>query len=223
MGSPESEPNRDTDEYQHEVVITHGFFMAELECSQALYESVTGKNPSGYKGNNHPVEKVTWNDATAFCNLLTTQHRQQGVLPQGWEWRLPTEAQWEYACRAGTTTPRPGELDTIAWHRANRGEAHHPSGELQPNNWGLFDMLGNVWEWCSDFYDAYPTNTVINPTGPSSGHYRTLRGASWYDAPDRARSAYRFWLPPDFMFATLGIRPVLVPVSSSKPAIHESE
>jgi formylglycine-generating enzyme required for sulfatase activity len=223
MGSPQSEADRDSDEDQHEVVLTHGFFMAETECSQSLYESVTGSNPAAYRGPNQPVEKVTWDDANAFCELLTAQHQHQGILPQGWEWQLPTEAQWEYACRAGTTTPRYGNLDAIAWHRENCIDQHHNSGALQPNDWGLYDMLGNVWEWCSDFYSAYPTNSVTDPTGPSTGHYRTLRGASWYDKPYRARSAYRFWLPPEFTFATLGIRPVLVPVSSSKPAIHESE
>ncbi|MFM1943156.1 MAG: hypothetical protein RI897_2138 [Verrucomicrobiota bacterium] len=211
MGSPTSEPDRDTDELQHEVVLTHGFFMAELECSQAIYQSITGNNPAAHKGTNRPVENVTWEDATTFCKLLTAQHQQEGILPQGWEWRLPTEAQWEYACRAGTTTARYGELEATAWYELNSGGSAHPSAERQPNTWGLHDMYGNLGEWCSDFYDAYPTDTATNPAGPPTGHYRVLRGMSWYHPGSRCRSAFRYWILPTFKFNDLGFRPLLSP------------
>ena len=121
MGSPSSEEGRYPDETQHEVVLTRGFFLAETECTQGQWEAVMGGSPSNFKGTDRPVEQVSWGEALEYCQKLTTKQRAEGILPDGWEWRLPTEAEWEYAARAGTTGPRYGELEAIAWWSGNSG------------------------------------------------------------------------------------------------------
>ena len=144
MGSPTSERGRDADEVQHEVVLTRGFFLAETECTQGQWEAVMGGNPSYFKGTERPVEHVSWEEAVEYCRKLTAKQRAEGILPSGWEWRLPTEAEWEYAARAGTTGARYGELDAIGWHIGNLGgQSLHPVSQKTANAWGLYDMIPN--------------------------------------------------------------------------------
>ena len=209
MGSPESEEDRRLDETQHEVVLSRGFFMAETECTQGQWEMAMGSNPSGSKGANRPVEQVSWSDAVEYCRKLTVKQRDEGLLPVGWEWRLPTEAEWEYAARAGTTGARHGELDAIAWHNNNSGSETHAVGAMQANAWGLHDMMGNVWEWCSDWSGDYPTGGVTDPTGPKSGSNRIYRGGSWNSVAGYVRSSFRLSFEPGSSNHLVGFRPVL--------------
>ena len=176
MGSPSSEPDRSSDEVQHEVVLTRGFFLAETECTQGQWESVMGGNPSHFKGSERPVEQVSWEEAEEYCRKLTAKQRAEGILPDKWEWRLPTEAEWEYAARAGTTGARYGELDAIGWYDDNSGRQTHPVKQKAANAGGLYDLMGNVWEWGSDWSGDYPTGSVTDPTGSSSGSLRVMRG-----------------------------------------------
>jgi formylglycine-generating enzyme required for sulfatase activity len=209
LGSPLIEPGRDSDEVQYEVVLTRGFFLGETECTQGQWEKVMGGNPSHFRGSERPVEQVSWEEAVEYCRKLTAKQRVDGILPFGWEWRLPTEAEWEYAARAGTTGARYGELDAIAWWSGNSGNQTHPASQKAANAWGLHDMMGNVWEWCSDWSGDYLTGSVTNPTGPSSGSFRVDRGGSWYNGAGNARSAYRSRDVPGFRSRFLGFRPVL--------------
>ena len=169
-----------------------------------------GGNPSCYKGTERPVETVSWEKAVEYCRKLTAKHRAEGILPSGWEWRLPTEAEWEYAARAGTTGPRYGELDAIAWYLGNSDYKTDEVKGKKANEWGLYDMIGNVWEWCSDWYGEYPTGSVTDPKGPSSGSFRVLRGGSWNNVARDARSASRSGYGPGFRSnGRLGFRPAL--------------
>jgi formylglycine-generating enzyme required for sulfatase activity len=220
MGSPSSEAGRyDNEGPQTQVRITKEFWMGMYEVTQGQYEAVMWTNPSGFKGGmNLPVETVSWVDATNFCARLTEQERQVGRLPVGYVYRLPTEAEWEYACRAGTTTrfsygddPQDARLGEYAWYSGNSGNQTHPVGAKKPNAWGLYDMHGNVWEWCLDWYVTYPGGSVTNPEGPGSGSYRVLRGGSWGNAGGYCRSAYRVSSTPGDRSNNLGFRPVLAP------------
>ena len=206
MGSPEDELCRDGDETQHQVTLTKGYWLGKYEVTQAQYEAVMGTNPSYFKGADLPVEKLSWYDAKDFCTKLTAKEKAAGRLPEGYEYTLPTEAQWEYACRAGTTTALNSgknlsdeadeeecpEMDEVGWYYYNSDEMTHPAGQKQPNAWGLYDMHGNVFEWCLDWYGDYPASPVTDPTGPTTGDYRVLRGGSWYFYASSCRSAYRY-------------------------------
>jgi formylglycine-generating enzyme required for sulfatase activity len=218
MGSPSSEKERFPDETQHEVGLSQGFFIAETECTQGQWEMVMGSNPSRFKGANRPVEVVSWSDAVEYCRKLTVKQREESVLPVGWEWRLPTEAEWEYAARAGAPGARPGELEAIAWYFVNSDRETHAVGGKQANAWGMYDMIGNVSEWCSDWYGEYGTWSVTDPKGPSSGSSRINRGGSWNEFSDHLRSAHRdgrfrtgnrYGDPRGFRNDDLGFRPVL--------------
>ncbi|MFM7213469.1 MAG: formylglycine-generating enzyme family protein [Verrucomicrobiota bacterium] len=209
MGSPADEAERFPDESLHEVELSRGFFLAETECTQGQWEAVMGGNPSNFKGVDRPVEQVSWDEAVEYCRKLTAQQRAGGVLPEGWEWRLPTEAEWEYAARAGTTGARHGELDAIAWYGDNSGRQTHPVKQKAANGWGLHDMIGNVWEWCSDWHGEYPTGSVTDPTGPNSGSDRVFRGGSWGNDARDARSASRVRNVPGDRLSFLGFRPAL--------------
>ena len=191
MGSPVSEGH----EIQHQVRLTKGFYLGKYEVTQAQWEGVMGNNPSHFKGADRPVEQVSWNDAVDFCKKLTEMEKKAGRVPEGMSYQLPTEAQWEYACRAGTTT-------AFSWgNDINSTNANYnyiirqtrDVGNYAANPWGFFDMHGNVWEWTADWYDAtYPVgNPVIDAGGPASGVYRILRGGSWGNAGTNARSARR--------------------------------
>ena len=210
MGSPRDEPERDTDEIQHTVLVNRGFFLSETECTQAQWNAVMDTNRCGIKGDDLPVNQVTWEEAREFCRRLTARHHQDGVLPAGWRWDLPTEAQWEYACRAGTTGAFAGDPDSMAWYARNAGSKPHAVKTRQANAWGLHDLHGNVWEWCLDWYGPYPLETSLDPTGPSSGTVRIYRGGNRIYGTRRCRSAVRGAFSPTLRSDYLGFRPALV-------------
>ena len=193
MGSPINELGRGSDETRTSVTITNGFWIGKYEVTQAQYEIITKKNPSNNVGDNNPVEKVTWYDADDFCSMLTESERAAGRLPDGYKYVLPTEAQWEYACRAGTTTALNSgknltsttecpNMDEVGWYKYNSDGKTHPVGQKRPNNWGLYDMHGNVWEWCSDRY-ALDWNNMGTGFG--------IHGGAYADNADACRSACR--------------------------------
>jgi formylglycine-generating enzyme required for sulfatase activity len=200
MGSPTSEEGNEDDETQHSVTITRGYCMKATEVTQGEWQAVMGNNPSGFKncGANCPVEQVSWDDAVGYANALS---RREG-LPECYAgstftgltctgYRLPTEAEWEYAARAGTTGATYENLDRVAWYNQTAGLTTYIVRQKQPNAWGLYDMLGNVWEWTNDWYDTYPSS-VTDPTGPTNGSYRVSRGVSWRDNARNARAANRY-------------------------------
>ena len=200
MGSPESEEGRQKDETQHEVTISKDYYLGVTEVTQGQYEKVMGTNPSYFQGNkikgsssNHPVEQVSWEDAVDFCKKLSDLPEEKKA---GRIYHLPTEAQWEYACRAGSKTAYSfGEgsksLGDYAWFDQNSNRQTHPVGEKKANAWGLYDMHGNVWEWCSDWYGQYPKGAVSDPVGTRESSNRVFRGGSWYDHFEYCRSARR--------------------------------
>lgn len=219
MGSPASEEGHQSDEGpQHEVEISRGFWMGRCEVTQGQYTAVMGTNPAGFKqiGLQGPVENVSWNDAQAFVQKLNE------VGGTGQIYRLPTEAEWEYACRAGTTGRTYGPLNQISWNLDNAlimvGNDNfefrpHPVGQKQPNAWGLYDMIGNVWEWCQDCYSAnpYPSSLVTDPTGINFSPTRVYRGGACSGNIRGLRAAYRGNFPPDTRYATIGFRIVCTP------------
>ncbi|TXI21479.1 MAG: formylglycine-generating enzyme family protein [Nitrosomonas sp.] len=213
MGSPENEAERRKDETQHLVTLTQGFWLADSVCTQALWQAVMGKNPAHFQDlPDHPVEQVSWDDVQQFIQTLNTH------LPD-LQARLPTEAEWEYACRAGTTTPF-SFGDNITPEQVNyHGEYPYAGAEkglyraktvpvksLPPNPWGLYEMHGNVWEWCGDWYGDYPVDAVVDPIGPVTGQGRVLRGGAWSDFAWRARSADRSGGEPDYRDYSFGFR-----------------
>jgi formylglycine-generating enzyme required for sulfatase activity len=209
MGSPVSESGRSSDESpQTQVTLTKGYWLGKTAVTQAQWEALMGRNPSNFKGANRPVEQVSWTDAMEFCRKLTERERSAGRLSEGYEYTLPTEAQWEYACRAGTTGRYGGDgnLDDMGWYIWNSGNTTHPVGQKQPNAWGLYDMNGNVCEWCLDWHDKYPGGSVRDPTGPASGSSRVERGGSWSSDAVSCRSAYRYGFGPNRSFNFLGFR-----------------
>jgi formylglycine-generating enzyme required for sulfatase activity len=171
-------------------------------------------NPSYFKGAENPVEQVSWEDAVEFCRKLSELSAEKAA---GNVYRLPTEAQWEYACRAGTTTQfsfgdDESDLGDYAWYRENSASKAHPVGGKQPNAWGLYDMHGNVWEWCQDWYDDYPSGAVTDPTGPADGSGRVIRGGGWDFIAEICRSAYRSGFGPSFRsLSDCGFRVCLSP------------
>ena len=209
MGSPLSEADRGGVEVQHTVTLTQGFWMSDHETTQAEYQLVMGSNPSFRKGESFPVDTVSWDDAVAYCKKLTERERVAERITAQQAYRLPTESEWEYAARAGTTGARHGELDAIGWYALNAGSETHPVKQKAANAWGLHDMIGNVFEWCSDWDGSYQTESVTDPTGPSSGSYRVHRGGGWISAPSWARSAYRYRCDMGCRGNFLGFRPVL--------------
>jgi sulfatase modifying factor 1 len=208
MGSPEDEKNRKENETQHEVTLTQGFYLGKYEVTQEQWGKVMGTTPSRLKGPSLPVESVSWNDAMKLCEKLTQMEKVAGRLPEGWVYSLPTEAQWEYACRAGTTTAY-FFGDSITPKQANNGNIGKttPVGTYPANAWGFHDMHGNVWEWCSDWYGDYPSGSAIDPVGPSDGSKRVSRGGSWFHNGRFMRSANRGRLTPVTRFnLDLGFR-----------------
>ena len=191
---------------QHRVHMSQPFYLGKYPVTQAQWEAVMGQNPSRFKGNpNHPVEQVSWYDVLAFLQKLNDLERDR-------EYRLPTEAQWEYACRAGTETPRYHEdVDAIAWYSANsehQAGQTYPVGQTLPNTWGLHDMLGNVWEWCRDGKRTYTADPVTDPIGPIESRIcRAIRGGVWVSAGRLARAADRLsHHPRDGACCYLGFR-----------------
>jgi formylglycine-generating enzyme required for sulfatase activity len=222
MGSPTNEVDRsDNEGPQTAVAISRGFWMGKYEVTQGEYEAVMGSNPSHFTGNpNRPVEQVSWDDATNYCGQLAQRERAAGRILINSVYRLPTEAEWEYACRAGTTTrfsygddPGYTNLTNYAWYDGNSGGTTHPVGQKLPNSWGLHDMHGNVWEWCQDWRGPYPGGIVIDPQGPATGEYRVLRSGGWgiYGLARGCRSADRGLGYPDTWVSYVGFRVVLAP------------
>ena len=219
MGSPPDEPQRNKAEGpQTRVTITQGFWLGRTEVTQAQYEAVTGKNPSSFKksGKDAPVEQVSWTDAVAFCEKLNERERAAGRLPAGYAFTLPTEAQWEYAYRAGTSGEYPGNPDAMGWHEKNSEESTHPVAKRSPNPWGIYDMPGNVLEWTLDWFGNYPGGSVTNYAGPRSGYYRTARGGSWRTNVRLFRSAARSGGSEAREDYTIGFRVALSPVAEEK-------
>jgi formylglycine-generating enzyme required for sulfatase activity len=239
MGSPTSEASRSSIETQHTVTLTQGFYMGKYQVTQGEYLALMGSNPSyftpanGYSQDlNRPVEEVSWYDATDYCVHLTQQEQAAGRLPTGWVYRLATESEREYACRAGTTTAFNfgnaihGGMANF-WDQfeydASIGEIYisNPAvpylgrtttvGSYQPNAWGLYDMHGNLWEWCRDWYGTYPSGSVTDPQGPDSGANRVFRGGGWSGYGRVCRSAVRDSDGPSTGRSSIGLRVVLAP------------
>jgi len=202
MGSPEHEPGRNDDEVPHEVTLTTDFYLQTTQVTQSQWQALMDRNPSSLQncGPDSPVEEVSWLDCQEFINRLN-------ALEEG-TYRLPTEAEWEYAARAGTNTPfaqgditalfcdHDPTLDSLGWYCGNSDRQTHPGAQKAPNAWGLYDMQGNVYEWCQDWYGEYPLSTDPDPLGPKSGPGRVIRGGSWFSSAKTCRSASRFsWSP----------------------------
>jgi formylglycine-generating enzyme required for sulfatase activity len=202
MGSPPSETDRfDYEGPQTDVILTRGFWLGRYEVTQGEYLAVTGKNPSSFTGDaSRPVETLSWANANEYCARLTERERAAGRIPNHAAYRLPTEAEWEYACRAWTSTrfgygddASYADLSKYAWYFDNSAFESHPVGRLQPNRWGLYDLHGNVGEWCQDWWSfTLPGGTVVDPQGPSSGSYRVIRGGTLLGSARYCRSAYRY-------------------------------
>ena len=208
-GSPNSEEGHRNDEGpQTQVTLSKGYWLGKTVVTQDQWEALMGSNPSNFKGADRPVETVSWDDAMEFCRKLTERERSAGRLPEGYEYTLPTEAQWEYACRAGATGPYGGDgnLNDMGWYNQNSGNTTHPVGKKLANAWGLYDMHGNVWEWCFDWYGNYSGGTVRDPTGPASGSARVFRGGCWFQDGVGCRSAFRSWHEPGYRLFNLGFR-----------------
>jgi formylglycine-generating enzyme required for sulfatase activity len=223
MGTPANELNRGADEGpQTTVTITRGFWMGKYEVTQGEYEAVIGSNPSGFPGvADRPVETVSWLDATNYCARLTQQDLAAGRIPPGSHYRLPTEAEWECAARAGTSTrfsygddPDFTDLASHAWYWFNSGVGTHPVGQKAPNPWGLYDMEGNVWEWTQDWYGPYPGGSITDPQGPASNAtgVKVIRGGAWDAGESNCRSGRRQTegVHPFITDFILGFRVVLV-------------
>lgn len=212
MGSPEDEKGRmDREGPQHEVIISRGFWLAETPCTQEQWQAVMGENPAHFTGENRPVESMSWDECQKFCDKLT------GLFPELMA-RLPSEAEWEYACRAGTerafnndddcTEPEGADpaLDRVGWFDKNSGNETHPVKQKQANNWGLYDMHGNVWEWCKDWFGPYVADVVTDPVGPQTGEVRVVRGGGFWDYARHCRSAYRGRWHPSNRGQSIGFR-----------------
>jgi formylglycine-generating enzyme required for sulfatase activity len=212
MGSPENEKGRFSNETLHKVTLTQDFYMQTTEVTQGQWKAVMGQNPSHFKncGDNCPVEQVSWNDVQAFIKRLN-------VISKGQQYRLPTEAEWEYAARAGSKTAFANgdiqalhcdydpNLDKMGWYCGNSSKTQ-PVAQKQANQWHIYDMHGNVWEWCSDYFGKYPSEHLTNPKGPETGASRVVRGGSWIYHARSCRSAYRNWFAPDSRYRSLGFR-----------------
>jgi formylglycine-generating enzyme required for sulfatase activity len=214
MGSPSDEPGRFSNEGpQHQVTLTQSFYMQQTEVTQAQWEAVMGSNPSSFSGcPSCPVEEVSWDDVQTYISYMNV--RGEGT------YNLPTEAQWEYAERAGSTTAfynggitetgsgYDPNLDAIGWYSYNSGSETHPVAQKTPNAWGLYDMSGNVYEWCQDWYSGsyYDSSPSTDPAGPSSGSSRVLRGGSWIYYARSCRSAYRINYGPGNRYKSIGFR-----------------
>ncbi|GHV83850.1 hypothetical protein AGMMS50212_11900 [Spirochaetia bacterium] len=222
MGSP-PEADSEDDEAQHRVTV-HGFYMGQYEVTQAEYETVIGHNPSYFKGSNLPVENVSWYEAVEYCNKLSLK---EGLKPaysgsgndivcnfKASGYRLPTEAEWEYAAKGGNEDTMTYEYsgsnnaDAVAWYYSNSGERTHDVGTKAPNSLGLYDMSGNVWEWCWDWYGDYSMVEQTDPSGAASGSARVVRGGGWRDGASLLRSAQRDDGLPAHHYIRIGFRVV---------------
>jgi formylglycine-generating enzyme required for sulfatase activity len=212
MGSPDSD--KDNIGYvkpQHRVRITKPFYLGKYPVTQDQWEAVMGNIPSQFDGPKNPVETVSWEDCQQFLGKLNAKSAAGGG-----KFQLPSEAQWEYACRAGSKTKYcfgddETRLGDYAWYAKNSDSKTHPVGEKKPNAWGLYDMHGNVWEWCQDWYGAYGAEAATDPSGPATGSHRVNRGGCWAFPAGRCRSAYRSGDVPGCRSYVLGFRVCYVP------------
>ena len=211
MGSDDGDSSKD-EKPVHTVRMGCDFWLGKTEVTQSEYAAVMGKNPSSFKGDKNPVDTVSWNDAVAFCGKLTDREQAEGRIPEGWAYRLPTEAEWEYAARGGAKSKgfkyagsnKPGD---VAWFAENSGKQTHPAGRKRANELGLHDMSGNVWEWCEDFYvDSYQGTPTDGRAQISGGSSRVKRGGSWGSSAKGVRSANRGGGPPSDTYHNLGFR-----------------
>ena len=205
-----------------QVRISRGFGLGKYEVTRGLWQAVMGSNPSNFDkcGSDCPVESVSWEEVQAFILKLNQLEREQGT---GYEYRLPTEAEWEYAARAGTSGERyvPGlDLSTAAWYARNSGNRTHPVGQKEPNSWGLHDMLGNVGEWVQDWHGPYPGGSVVDPTGPGAGSDRVVRGCGFATSYRDCRSAFRIWTSPEKRFPDVGFRLLRMAASPDRRALE---
>jgi formylglycine-generating enzyme required for sulfatase activity len=233
MGNTGAYSDQYTDDEKpvHTVTLTKSFYMGKYEITQSQWKTVMGTDPSNFKGDNLPIEQVSWYEAVEFCNKLSEKDGLTKCytindydVTCNWSakgWRLPTEAEWEYTCKAGTTNDfysgsltneytisLDSNLDKIGWYYDNSSDQTHPVGQKQANAFGLFDMSGNVYEWCWDRYSStyYTNTTVTDPTGSSEGSLRLLRGGCWYYGADFCRGAHRFSFQPDYRDKGMGFR-----------------
>ena len=191
----------------HSVTLS-GYYIGKCEVTQELWEAVMGSNPSNFKGAQNPVERVSWNDCQEFVSRLNSL--------TGKNFRLPTEAEWEYAARGGNKSLHykysgSDNIDEVAWYNNNSGRSTHAVGTKSPNELGIYDMSGNVCEWCSDWYGGYSAGAQTNPQGPSSGSYRVLRGGSWINYAGNCRVSIRSYDDPGNSNINFGLRLILVP------------
>ena len=215
MGSPYDEPGRNNDEKQYMVKFTRGFYISETEVTQKQWKTIMGYNPSIFIdcGENCPVENISWEDIQKYISKLNSENKNSKII---FTYRLPTEAQWEYACRAGNLSWFSfGDDETLlneyAWFGANSSGRTHPVAQKKPNKWGLYDMHGNVWEWCNDWGGKYQTGKTTNPHGPLSGQHRIVRGGSWHYQIMATRCANRNYLFPNNQNYNVGFRLVMEP------------
>jgi formylglycine-generating enzyme required for sulfatase activity len=214
MGSPPKERRRGADEDLHEVQLPRGFYAGVLEVSQLEYQQLSGDHRSHFSADDRPVERVTWSQAVRFCEALTRRERSRGEIGPGWEYRLPSEAEWEYLARAGSDATRYGPITRVAWYHGNANWKTRKVGKLEPNAWGLQDVLGNVSEWTLDLYGAYadaPADGSPRTEGPDPR--RVTRGGAWSEEAETCRAADRAPMPPEEPSAHVGFRVVLAPVS----------
>ena len=199
MGSPKSEAGRFDDEPMHPVTLTKGFWLGKYEVTQAQWESVMGENRSRFKGPDRPVDNISWDDCKRFVGKVNATF--------GGRARMPTEAEWEYACRAGSGAPIAGNghLGDMAWYDGNSGSQTHAVGKNQANHWGFFDMHGNVLEWCFDWF-SQPEGHATDPKGPATGSFKVLRGGCWFFYERDCRSAYRLKRDPGIRNCIFGFR-----------------
>ena len=204
MGATSEMKNPNSNEKPvHQVTLTNDYYMGKYEVTQALWQAVMGSNPSEYKGDNLPVETVSWNDCQKFISKLNSL--------TGRMFRLPTEAEWEYAARGGKESrgyqySGSSNISDVAWYDENSGSKTHPVGTKQANELGIYDMTGNVWEWCSDWYSSYSSSSQTNPTGSDRGSARVSRGGGWNCNASYCRLSVRFYYTPDFRLDILGLR-----------------
>ena len=205
-GTSEHGSDAESDEKPTHNVTLSSYYICKYEVTQALWRAVMGSNPSNFKGDNLPVECVSWNDCQTFIKRLNSY--------TGRDFRLPTEAEWEFAARGGNYSRHykysgSNNIDDVAWYGDNSDDCTHPVGTKQANELGLYDMSGNVWEWCSDWYGSYSSYSQNDPTGPNSGSERVMRGGSWFLSARICRSSCRINRTPDGRYFNLGLRLVL--------------
>jgi formylglycine-generating enzyme required for sulfatase activity len=223
IGSPNTEEGRGADEVEHQVILSNGFYLGSYEVTQAQYQVIMAENlndlsedPSHFKGSNRPVEGVSWNDVQVFLSRLNQVEQTAGHLPTGWKYMLPTEAQWEYACRAGANTTynwgddKNSTRANFNWNdgpnTGNDFKQTREVGQYAANQWGFFDMHGNVSEWVQDWKSNFTGSIQVDPKGPESGSIRVCRGGSWYNDEFGVRSAKRGGNPLTSSYYVLGFR-----------------